>query len=132
MPPRTREEAAANYLRATLAGPAAADAEVLLVADQGTVRFVGAGRRSNSFVTFAPGVVIVTERGRPAAQQTVTMISSDAPAGEVTVEVTAGEEADGCREAGIPSAGVRAPRVLVRLCRDQGLTAARWETGSGR
>ena len=129
-PPRTREEAAANYLRATLAGPAAADAEVLLVADQGTVRFVGAGRRTNSFVTFAPGVVIITERGRPAAQQTVTMISSDAPAGEVTVEVTAGEEADGCREAGfrVPASGAA---VLVRLCRDQGLTAARWETRVG-
>ena len=128
--PRTREEAATSYLRATLAGPAAADAEVLLVADQGSVRFVGAGRRTNSFVTFAPGVEIITERGRPAAQQTVTMISYDAPAGETTVEVTAKEETDGCREAGfrVPSSGAA---VLVRMCRGRGLTAARWETRIG-
>ena len=129
--PRTRDEAAASYLRATLAGPVAADAEVLLVADQGSVRFVGAGRRNNSFVTFAPGVVIITERGRPAAQQTVTMISSDAPAGETTVEVTTTqEEVDGCREAGfrVPASGAS---VLVRLCRGRGLTAARWETRVG-
>ena len=114
-----------------MAGPVAADAEVLLVADQGSVRFVGAGRRNNSFVTFAPGVVIITERGRPAAQQTVTMISSDAPAGETTVEVTTTqEEVDGCRETGfrVPASGAS---VLVRLCRGRGLTAARWETRVG-
>ena len=129
-PPRTRAEAAASYLRITLAGPAAADAEVLLVADQGSVRFVGAGRRSNSFVSFAPGVVIITERGRPAPQQTVTMISSDAPAGETAVEVTVEEESDGCREAGfrVPASGAA---VLVRMCPGRGLTAARWETRVG-
>jgi outer membrane protein assembly factor BamB len=128
--PRTREEAAARYLRATLAGPAAADAEVLLVADQGSVRFVGAGRRTNSFVTFAPGVVIIAERGQPAQRQTVTMISSETPAAETTVEVTAQEEVDGCREAGfrVPNSGAA---VSVRMCRGRGLTAVRWETRVG-
>lgn len=129
-PPRNRKEAAASYLRATLAGPAAADAEVLLVADEGSVRFIGAGRRSNTFVTFAPGVVVLTERGRPAARQTVTMISSDSVAGETTVDVTAREEVDGCQETGIrvPSS---AAAVVVRLCRGRGLTAVRWETRIG-